>query len=171
MRRRAPVRSHLDNAAVVPRGTNHSAAFLDSVTDGLLNIDVGARLDRGDGHQRMPVVRRRYYDDLRALALEHFSIILVSLRLVAGELFDLGRSGVQLVLVDVTHRNNTRLARLNRRAQNVHSPPTCPYQGSGVLLILRSEEWATIHAQAGRHRAFDEVSSITFHDCVPRYLF
>src|SRR5262249_34668760 len=107
MRRRAPVRSHLDDAVVVSRGTNHRAAFLDSVADGLFDVDVSARLDRGDSHQRMPVVRRRYYDDLGALALEHFSIILVSLRLVAGELFDFGSSGVQLVLVDVAHRNNT----------------------------------------------------------------
>src|SRR5215468_6045527 len=124
MRRDAPVRSHLDNTAVVSRGVNHRAAFFDSVADGLLDIDMSARLDCRDSHERMPVVGCRYYDDLGALALEHLSIILVSFWLVAGELFYLGSGRVQLVLVDVAHRDNARLACPDRGPQDVHAPPS-----------------------------------------------
>src|SRR5262249_59590359 len=120
MGRRPPVCSHLDNAARVSGSPNHGSAFPDSVTDWLLDIEVSAGLDRRDGHERVPMVRCGYYDNPRALALEHLSIVLVSLWLIARELFDLLSSGVQLIFVDVTHGNNARLARLDRGPQDVH---------------------------------------------------
>src|SRR5262249_16865116 len=171
MRRRAPVCSHLNYAAVVSGRANHSPAFVDSVTNGLLDVDVGSGFDSGNCDKWVPVVRCRHDDDLGALALEHLSIVFVSFRLVATELLDLSSGGVQLVLVDVTHRNNTRLSGLNRGPENVHAPPPRAYQGGVVLLILRPEQRPAIKTQAGRHGAFDKVSSITFHDCVPRYSF
>src|SRR5215471_10633124 len=137
VRRSAPVRSDLDNTPTLSSGPDHCSTFHDRVADWLLNVDMGPRPDCCDGDEWMPVIRRSNDNDLRTLAFQHFSIVLVSLGLVTGEPLDFGDCRVQLILVYVAHRNHPRLAGLHRGSQNVHAPPSRAYQGRRILLVLR----------------------------------
>ena len=70
--RTAPVhRADLDHFAVAGRRFDHPAAFPDRVRCGLLDVDVLAGLQRPDGGERVPVVRRRDHDGVDVLVVEH----------------------------------------------------------------------------------------------------
>ena len=52
----AHVQARLDHAIVLARGLHHFAAFLDRVRDGLLHVDILARLASPYSQERVPVV-------------------------------------------------------------------------------------------------------------------
>src|SRR5262249_35703471 len=58
VRRSAPVRSDLYDAPGFSSCPDHCSTLADGVAYWLLNVDVSARPDSGDGNKRMPVIRR-----------------------------------------------------------------------------------------------------------------
>jgi len=133
------VRADLNNSAGVTRRLHHGTALVNGVTDRLFDVDVSARFHRLNHRQRMPVIGGSHDRDLRLLLGEHFTEILILLRLVSAQLRHLGCGRVELVLINVAHSDYFGLPGCNRRPQNIHSPPACPDEGCGVLLALRSQ--------------------------------
>jgi len=119
------------------------------MADRLLDIDVGPGLHGGDRLQWVPMVGRGDDDDLRLLLLQEFAEVAVFLGRCAGELFDLGRSGVQLALVHVAQRDDLGPAGLDRLAEDVHPPPARADQGRFVDLVLVGTE----HSRGGERKA------------------
>src|SRR5216117_2146084 len=85
----AALRTVLDDAAELARGLDGDAALVDVVAARLLDVNVLAGLARPDGHQRVPVVRRRDRDDVHVLVFEDLADILDRLRLLSAGLLDL----------------------------------------------------------------------------------
>ena len=99
-------RADLHDLAVGARGVRHQAAFQDGVRGRLLDVDVLAGLERPDGGERVPVVRRGNHHRVDVLVVEHAPQILHEARLERGDVLQLGvvgARGVQ-VLVDVAER-------------------------------------------------------------------
>ena len=118
MRRAFALRADLDYALVPARGVEHGFALAHVPADRFLAIDIRARFHRGDGVQRVPMVRRADQHDVEVLLLEHLAVIAVSARLffgllaLAGDLDGLG----QHVFVRIADRDD-----LDRR--DLNEPP------------------------------------------------
>ncbi len=69
MWRALALRADLHHAFMLARRIEHGLAFEHIATDRFLTIHVGARFHRGDGVQRVPVVRRTDQDDIEVLLL------------------------------------------------------------------------------------------------------
>ena len=76
------LRADLHDAFVLSRGGEHRFAFQHIDADGLLAINIRARFHRGDGVERVPMVRRNNDDEVKLVLLQHRAIIVVSARLV-----------------------------------------------------------------------------------------
>ena len=66
---------HLDDATVLARRCHDRLPFDDVDPDGLLEIQVGARLDRREGGQRMPMVGCRDNNDVVLRRAEHLAVV------------------------------------------------------------------------------------------------
>ena len=100
-------RAGLHDLVVGARGVRHQAAFQDGVRGRLLDVDVLAGLERPDGGERVPVVRRGDDDGVDVLVVEHAPEILREARLERRDVLEqrrvVGARGEQ-VLVDVAER-------------------------------------------------------------------
>ena len=117
VRRALALRADLHHALVLAGRGEHRLAFEHVDADRLLQIDVGAGLDGGDGVQRVPVVGRADEHDVEVLLLEHLAVVGVGrggfwLRPLPGDLDRLGEH----VLVRIAEGDD-----LDRR--DLHEPP------------------------------------------------
>ena len=78
-------RADLHDLVVPRRRLDHLAAFPHRVRRGLLDVDVLAGLERPDGGERVPVVRRGDDDGVDVLVVEHAPQILHEPRLERGD--------------------------------------------------------------------------------------
>src|SRR5262249_26034820 len=79
----ATLRAALADLVVLPRRLDDLPALEHIVTDRLLDVDVLAVLDRSDGHEAVPVVRRGDGDDIDVLVRDDLADVLF----VAGRRF------------------------------------------------------------------------------------
>ena len=77
----------------------------DIVRARLLDVDILAGAAGVDGHQRVPVVGRGDGDGVDGLVFEQLAVIRVDRGLLLGDLLDVGRRGVQYLLVDIAERH------------------------------------------------------------------
>ena len=104
----AALRSHLHDASVLARGGHHCLALDHVHADGLLTPHVGARLDRGNHGERVPVIGRVDEDDVEILLGEHLAIIGIGARTVLRRLalrHSIGRVR-QHLLIHIAHRDD-----------------------------------------------------------------
>ena len=73
-------RADLDDLVVASRGLDHPAPLGDRVRGRLLDVHVLARLERPDGGERVPVIRRGDDDAVDVLVIEHAAEILLESR-------------------------------------------------------------------------------------------
>ena len=101
VRSAAPLRAHLHHALVFARRGQHRLAFHHVHADGLLQVQVGARLDGLDHGQGMPVIRRGDLHQVEILLLEHLAVVGEHPRLLFGCLargHHLGAAGHHLLV-------------------------------------------------------------------------
>ena len=88
MRTNAAVQTDLHDDTSLAGGLHHGLAFVDGVPCRFFDIDMRTRLACGNGLQCMPVVGSGDDDDFGLLFVEKFAVVLVELRVVAGEAVD-----------------------------------------------------------------------------------
>ena len=129
------MRADLYDPASGAGSVDHCAAFHYGMADWFFHIDVRAGLDGCDGGQGMPVVGRGDDGDVRFLAFQEFSKVLVLFWFVAGELLHLLGSGVEDILIDITHSDHFALAALSGYGGDVHAPPAATDEGGAGLFV------------------------------------
>jgi hypothetical protein len=130
------------------------------VADGLFDIDVRAGVDGGDHTERMPMIWRADDHDLRSLFLEHFAVVLIFFRLIAGEFFYFGRGRIQLVFVNVAHRDDGRCASGHRLAKYVHSPPAAADKRGSVFFVFRLGANKGPREQSRGGRCLEKITTV-----------
>jgi hypothetical protein len=139
VRRAAPLHVDLDHAAVLPCRRQHRLAFDDIGADGLLHVDIGARLDRRDHRQRVPVIGRGHVHDVQLLLFEHLAVVAVGARRLLRHLAGgdhLGGLGHH-VPVHVTEGDDLDRGDLEQPEQRALAVPARPDQGDTLGLGLR----------------------------------
>src|SRR5262249_4613056 len=114
----ALLRADLDHTVVFARRLNHLAPFVYSDRDGLLDVNVFARLTGRHAHQRVPVVWRSDDHRINVFAVEDSTKILVGLDAFKPGVID---RKVYLRLEDVADRDNLRVRVLHERLH--HAAP------------------------------------------------
>ncbi len=117
VRSAALLRPHLDDAIVLARDVHHHAALADRQRQGLLDVDVLARLAGHHRRQRVPVVRRADDDRVDVGSVEHAAEVPGH---QFGRLREVPRHQIldlrALRVIDVTERHDLR-AQAQRLAQ------------------------------------------------------
>ena len=80
MRSALALGADLHDALVLARGGEDGFALEDIHADGLLQIDIRAGFNGGDGLQRVPMVGRADEDDIELVFLEHLAVVAVGAR-------------------------------------------------------------------------------------------
>src|SRR5262245_24633802 len=101
---RTLLRADLHDAAVMPGGLDHPAAFADEERHRLFDVNVLAGGAGHDGQQRMPVVGSRNDHGVNILAVVHPAKILEAFGLLAGFLLDSRNAFAEPRLVHFTDR-------------------------------------------------------------------
>ena len=133
--RRPPLRAHLHDPVVPPGRLDHPPAFADREREGLLDVDILARVARHDRLDGMPVVGRGDDHRVDVLLVEDAAEILVPLDRAAefrqprgdsvGQLLemrmDLVELPVQIRLVDVAKGDDLGVLVSEERVEDLHA--------------------------------------------------
>ena len=118
----------LENALRVAHGLHEALALVNRQRQRLLAVNILARLERGEVHERVPVVRRAVDDNMHIIALEQLAEILVELRL--------GPSLLGLREVRVVHvAHGEHLAERRRLARYPPAPPAAADERDAEFVI------------------------------------
>ncbi len=77
MRRASPLHVYLHDTLVFSCCGQHRLTLDHVCADGLLDVNIGPRLDRGNHRQSVPVVGRRDVHDIKLFPLEHLAIVAI----------------------------------------------------------------------------------------------
>jgi len=149
-------------------GVDHRPALHNRMADGLFYVNVRPGLDRGDGSQRVPVVRRGHDGNIRLLLFEQLAVVFVLFGFIAGKLFHLRGRGIQLPLVDVAHSDDFAPAGLNRFSGDIHAPPAAADKSRAIRFAAAGPDYVRDRkGQPGHYRAFEKSATIYSHDKFP----
>jgi hypothetical protein len=153
----APVQIDLNNAFAFARDAEHGPAFVHSVAGRLLDEDVRAGFHRGDGLQRMPVIRCGNQHDLGFLLFEQFAEIVVRFWRVAVQIVDLLRRDLARIAVDVAQSDHFDPSAGDSFLENILSPPAAANQrGAELLRRIGGADERRGHQNATGHRGVAE---------------
>ena len=166
VRSAAPLGAHLDDAVHFSRGCQHGLAFEDIHTDGFLHIDIGTGFQRGNQVERMPMIGRADQHNIEVPFLQHFPVIAVRARRLAGNLaggHQIGRVG-QHPAVNVAERHDLNRGHLEEPEQITLAVPPAADQADAFFgtrnflgIIVEGTQ-----GQAGCAGDFEKVAAIHF---------
>ena len=161
MRPDAPVQADLHHAAAGACGVQHRAAFVDGVAGGLLDEDMRARLERGDGLQGVPMIRRGDDDDLGLLLLQQLAVIVVGLGLVAAQIVHLLGRHFAPAFVHVAEGDDFHASAFHRLLEDILAPPTgADERGAELLPRLGSAQQIRRGGEGGSRRGGGELDEL-----------
>src|ERR1035438_4425446 len=123
--------AHLHDLFRAEHGLLHELALFDGVADGLLDVDVLARLHRVHRHGDVPVVRRADHHAVDIVAPQHLPVIQVILATGSELLFRRQAAG----LGNIADRYDLGVLRLGRQAQQVGGATAHAEAGNAYTLV------------------------------------
>src|SRR5262245_5796616 len=163
----ALLRADLDHAFVLARRLNHLAPFVYGAGDGLLDVNVLARLTGHHGLQRMPVVGRGDDHRVNVLAVEHSTKIPVCINAFEFGVFD---RKVYVRLEDVAERDNLRV-RISQKRLHHAAPLPSRTDHSDANAIIRAQDVRARRSRGayGSDASLNEISA--FDSVIHIFLF
>src|SRR5262245_15951359 len=157
----ALLRADLDHAFVFARRLNHLAPFVYGARDGLLDVNVLARLTGHHGLQRMPVVGRGDDHRVNVFAVEHSTKIPVCIDAFEFGVID---RKVHLWLEDVAERDNLRV-RISHKSLHHAAPLSSRTDHPDANAIIRAQD---VRASRGRgaYGSYASLNEISAFDSV-----
>jgi len=171
--RNAPMGADLDDASVLARGLHHRLAFDNRVGDGLLHVNVRPGLDGVDGHQRMPMIRRRHNDNLRLFPIQQLPVIHIEVGANAGLLLHDAPGGFGPPLVHIAKARDLALLGGDGLIEDVRPPPAAADQSCFVAAVnVLSQQRRGAGGDAGRGGSAQETTARHLrHRLFPHFLF
>ena len=128
----------LEDPVVLPRGLDHGLPLGDGQRQGLLAIDVAARLHRGDRGQGVPVVDRADGDGVEVVAGEQLAEVAVGGAVALLSVLDDLRPRLAAVGIEVAHRDEPDPLLLHR---GLHDRGALPSHADGAHhdLVVRPD--------------------------------
>src|SRR5215470_18199405 len=153
----ALLRAGLDHAVVFARHLNHLAPFVYGARDGLLYVNVLARLTGHHGLQRVPVVWRGDDHRVNVFAVEHSTKVPVCLDAFEFGVFD---RKVHLRPEDVADRDNLRVRIPHKRLHHA-APLPSRTDHPDANTVIRAQDVRARHSRGadGSDASLDEISA------------
>src|SRR5665213_1367757 len=142
MRRAAALRAHLYYTVIPAGGCHHGPSFGYIDADGLLTINIGARLGGFNHGEGVPVIRRGDEADIETALFQHVAIVVEELRFLTGFLarsHDVRRLG-KLLRIHVAKRDDFDGFNLNQPEQIDLAVPAGPDESYAPRLPCRLRE-------------------------------